>query len=138
MSDIDVFEPDEEVKQEGPKPAFEVLLDGVMVGFRDMTPMQLTMSNLIVQDAPRRSRKIGEAAAMLEMMGKLLNIIESLVIDEDHRDHLMEACMGGRIDFMEVYTILRRGEPVIGDDEDPEPPKAKAKKSVAARNRVRR
>lgn len=122
------------------KPAFTVEIDGVEIGFRDMTTGQTTMINRVVQDARRQARRQGETAAYLDMLGKVFNVIESMVILDDDREHLMDAMMRGRIDVPEAYLILRRGEPEAPDDDADVVVEVKAKKSVrtASANRVRK
>lgn len=122
------------------KPAFTVEIDGAEIGFRNMTTGQTTMINRLVQDARKNARRVGEAAAYLDMLGKVFDIIESTVILEEDREHLMDAMMRGRIDVPEAYLILRRGEPEAPDDDTDVVTEVKAKKSVrtASANRVRK
>lgn len=122
------------------KAAFVVEIDGVQVGFRDMTTGQTTMVNRIVREASKQARKMGEAAAYMDMLGKIFNIIESMVILDEDREHLMDAMLTGKIDVPEAYLILRRGEPEAPDDDTDVVTVVKAKKSVrtASASRVRR
>lgn len=122
------------------KPAFVVEIDGVEVGFRDLTTGQTTMINRIVREANKQARKMGETAAYLDMLGKIFNIIESTVILDEDREHLMDAMMTGKIDVPEAYLILRRGEPEAADDDTDVVAEVKVRKPVrtASPKRVQR
>lgn len=99
-------------------PAFTVEIDGVEVGFREMKPGQYTMISVIMTNAKRDARKIGEAQASVKMLASIFNIIESTVILEEDREHLMDAMMRGVIDVPEAYLILRRGAAEEPDDDE--------------------
>lgn len=115
------------------EPAFTVTIDEVEVGFRDMTPGQITMASLIIDRARKEARKVGEAQASINMLGAILNLIESLVIEEDHRDHLMTAMLTGKMELSDIYRILRRGRPdAPDDDEDVARPAKKRRERRAA------
>jgi hypothetical protein len=116
------------------EPAFTVPLNGVDVGFRDMTPGQLTMVNMILNRARKDAREIGEGAAALKMLGQIFNIIESTIISEEDREHVMDSMMTGAIDVGEAYLILRKGrDPEPDDDEDPKPTKTASARRVQKR-----
>lgn len=117
------------------EPAFTVNLAGVDVGFRDMTPGQLTMVNLVLNQARKDARIVGEGAAALTMLGKIFNIIESTIINEDDREHVMDAMMTGKIDVDEAYLILRKGKERDPDDDEDVVVKPK---SAASKTRVRK
>ena len=124
------------------EPDFVVELDGVEVGFRDLTSGQITMANLIIERARKAARTVGETSAAIDMMAQIFNMIESLIIDEDDRQHVFDAMLTGRIDSDAAYLILRRGKPVEPDDDEDVAEALKTKKpaktTTAARNRVRR
>lgn len=110
------------------EPDFTILLDGVEVGFRDMSSGQITMANLVINRARKRVREIGETEATIEMMSHLFDMIESMIVSEDHREHMFRAMLTGKIDLDEAYLILRRGKPLPpDDDEDVEVVKPKTK-----------
>lgn len=120
------------------EPAFTVTLDGVDVGFRDMTPLQLTMVRKIVNQAAKKAKKVGEGVAAMEMLEQLLNIIESLILTEEDRDHVMDAVMRGVVDAPEVFLILRKGQTDSADDDAEETPKPKKAARTAAPGRVQK
>lgn len=98
--------------------AFTVDINGVEVGFRDMTPGQITMATLVINKARKDARKIGEAQASVAMLGSILNLVESLIIEEADREHLLESMLTGELDIDIIYTVLRRGAPVEPDDDE--------------------
>lgn len=100
------------------EPAFVVVIDGVEVGFRDMTPGQITMASLIINRARKEARQVGEAQASINMLESILNMVESLVIDDGDRDHLMTAMLTGKMELADIYRILRRGKPDDPDDDE--------------------
>lgn len=122
------------------EPAFTVTLDGVDVGFKDMTPLQLTMVKKIVTQAAKKAKKVGEGVAAMEMLEQLLNIIESLILTEDDREHVMDAVMRGVVDAPEVFLILRKGQAEEPDDdaEAEQAPKPKKAARTAAPGRVQK
>lgn len=119
-------------------PAFTVEIDGVDIGFRDLKPGQFTMITVIMNNARRDARKIGEAQASMKMLASIFNIIESTVILEEDREHLMDAMMRGVIDVPEAYLILRRGAAEEPDDDQDEVEQPRKAKKTASTNRVQR
>lgn len=121
-------------------PDFTVELDGVDVGFRDMTSGQITMANLIVDRARKEARKVGDTQAVINMMAQFFNLIESLIITDEDRAHVFDAMLTGKIDTDAAYLILRRGVPAPPDDDEDvvEVAKRPVKSTTAARNRVRK
>lgn len=121
-------------------PDFVVELAGVEVGFRDMSPGQVTMANLIVDRARKQVRVVGETQAAIDMMAQLFNMIESLIIEPEHKTHVFDAMLTGQIDIPEAYLILRRGVPVPPDDDEDVEPVVKPKRAAktAAPGRVRK
>lgn len=98
--------------------AFTVDINGIEVGFKDMSPGQITMATLIINKARKDARKIGEAQASINMLGSILNLVESLVIEEDDKEHLLDSMLTGKMDLDVIYTILRRGKPIEPDDDE--------------------
>ncbi len=114
-----------------------VNLDGVDVGFRDMTSGQITMANLVVDRARKDARKVGDVKATIDMMAQLFNLIESMIITDEDRAHVFDAMLTGKIDTDAAYLILRRGKPAEPDDDEDVAPVVKPKKT-AAPGRVRK
>lgn len=119
------------------EPDFVVNLVGRDIGFKDMRPGQIAMANLAIERARKRVREVGEAKATMEMMSQIFNLIESLIITDEDREHVMDAMLTGQIDLPEAFLILRRGEPEAPDDDEDDEPKKKSK-PTASRSRVRR
>ena len=118
------------------EPDFTVELDGELVGFRDMTRGQLVMINRLFKDAQRVARKDGAGAASMNLLGQIFDIIESTIITEEDREHVLRAMLYGKIDLEEAYLILRRGKP------EPEPDDAdvevKSVRTVASKTRAKK
>ena len=99
-------------------PAFTVPINGVEVGFRDLTPGQITMANLIIQKARKDARKLGEVRASVDLLSSMLNMIESIIIDDDDRQHVLDSMLTGQMDLSDIYRILRRGQTDAPDDDE--------------------
>jgi hypothetical protein len=112
------------------------VINEVEVGFRDMTPGQATMANLVIGKARKDARKVGEAKASIDLLTNILNLVESMIIDDVDREHVLDSMLTGKMELADIYRILRRGqdEPP-DDDEDLAQPK---KKTTASRTRVQR
>jgi hypothetical protein len=116
------------------EPDFTVELDGELIGFRDMTRGQLVMINRLLKDAQRIARKEGAGAASMNLLGQVFDVIESTIITEEDREHVLRAMLYGKIDLEEAYLILRKGQPEPGpDDADVE-----VKRPVTAKSRAKK
>lgn len=115
-------------------PAFTVEINGVEVGFRDLSPGQVTMANLIIQKARRDARKVGEVRASVDLLSSMLNMVESIIIEDEDREHVLDSMLTGQMDLSDIYRILRRGQAdPPQDDEDAVRPEKKGRKPRAAR-----
>lgn len=114
-------------------PDFTVVINGVEVGFRDMTPGQATMANLVIGKARKEARTIGEAKASINLLTNILNLVESLIIDDADREHVLDSMLTGQMELADIYRILRRGQDAPADDDEEVAPSKKPSKSRARR-----
>lgn len=101
---------------------FTVPLNGVEVGFRAFTSGQLIMMSKALRKARKEASEVGEDQAMVNMVVKMLDMIEGSIVDEDHIDHLESSMLQGKLNFPEIMLIMRQGrdvEPEPQDDADP-------------------
>lgn len=112
-------------------PAFTVPLAGVDVGFRSMSSGQLIMMQKILRDARKQAKTVGDDQAMVTMIVRMLDIIETTIISEDDVDHVAESMVAGKVNIEEILLIMRQGKDVQAEPDDDADPVDKPRANKA-------
>ena len=112
------------------KSTFTMPLAGRPVEFRRATSGQVIMLQKLYLRAVKRSEETDEQDERISLVGsamvRVLDFIESLMVNEADREFVEDKMLTGEIDYPELLEALGGGKKVDQDPDDEEPKTRKA------------